>query len=85
MKLLKRQRRFGVRIGRKYADFQGTKEEFQQVLQQDPELVGMDIATIIALAQLAYMVIQLIQKWRAKKKPVNALLLDDDEILAQLN
>lgn len=85
MKLLKRQRRFGVRIGRKYADFQGTKEEFQQVLQQDPELVGMDIATIIALAQLAYMVIQLIQKWRAKKKPVNALLLDDDEILAQLS
>lgn len=84
MKLLKRQRRFGVRIGRKYADFQGTQEEFVQVLQQDPELVGMDIATIIALAQLAYMVVQLIQKWRAKKKPVNALLLDDDEILSQL-
>jgi hypothetical protein len=84
MKLLKRQRRFGVRIARKYSDFQGTQEEFVQVLQQDPELVGMDITMILALAQLAYMVIQLIQKWRAKKKPVNALLLDDDEILAQL-
>lgn len=34
MKLLKRQRRFGVRIGRKYDDFQGTQEEFVQVLQQ---------------------------------------------------
>jgi hypothetical protein len=85
MKLLKRQRRFGVRIGRKYADFQGTKEEFEQALKQDPEVKGMDIATIMALAQLAWMVVQLIQKWRAKKKPVIALLLDDDEILSQLN
>lgn len=84
MKLLKKQRRLGVRLGRKYADFQGSKEDLQLALQQDPELVGMDIATIIALAQLVYMVIQLIQKWRAKKNPTNALLLDDDEILAQL-
>jgi hypothetical protein len=74
-----------VRIGRKYADFQGTKEEFEQALKQDPEVKGMDIATIMALAQLAWMVVQLIQKWRAKKKPVIALLLDDDEILSQLN
>ena len=84
MKLLKRQRRLGVRLGRKYADFQGTKEELQAVLQQDPGIAKMDIATIMALAQLTWMVIQLIQKWRAKKKPVNDLLLDDDEILSQL-
>lgn len=84
MKLLKKQRRLGVRLGRKYADFQGTKEDLELTLQQDPEVAKMDIATIIALAQLAYMVIQLIQKWRAKKNPTNALLLDDDEILSQL-
>lgn len=85
MRLLKRQRRLAVRIGRKYAEFQGTKEELKETLSRDEQIVGMDPMTIAAIAQLVYLVIQLIQKWRANKKPVNALLLDDDEILAQLN
>ena len=85
MRLLKRQRRLAVRIGRKYAYFQGTREELKEVLKQDEQLIGMDPMTIAAIAQIVYMVIQLIQKWRAKKKPVNALLLDDDEILSELN
>jgi hypothetical protein len=73
-----------VRIARKYQDFKGTKEQLIEVLKQDKELVGIDPAQIMALIQLIQMVIELIQKWREKKKPVNAILLDDDEILSKL-
>ena len=84
VKLTKRRKRLlAVRIGRKYSTFTGTQDQLLKKLQKDPELSGIDPATIMAIVQAIMLVIQLIQKWRENKNP-SALLFNDDEILAQL-
>lgn len=84
VKLTKRRRGLlSVRIARKYSTFTGTPEQLEKKLMKDPELAGIDPATIMAIVQAIVLIIQLIQKWREKKNP-SALLLNDDEILAQL-
>ena len=84
VKLTKRRKRLlAVRVGRKYSTFTGTQDQLLKKLQKDPELSGIDPATIMAIVQAIMLVIQLIQKWRENKNP-SALLFNDDEILAQL-
>lgn len=84
VKLTKRRKRLlAVRVGRKYSTFTGTQDQLLKKLQKDPELSGIDPATIMAIVQAIMLVIQLIQKWRENKNQ-SALLFNDDEILAQL-
>lgn len=84
LRLTKRRRGLlAVRIGRKYSTFTGTQEQLEKKLAKDPELAGIDPATIMAIVQAVMLVIQLIQKWRENKNP-SALLLEDAEILKQV-
>jgi len=78
-------KRLAVRIARQYQDFTGTPEELLVLLQQDKELVGIDPMLIIAGVSLIINIIRLIQEYRRKKNASSVLLLDDDEILAQLS
>lgn len=84
-KFTKRRRNLlAVRIARKYSTFTGSKEQLLKKLEKDPDLVGVDPATIMAMIQAIMLIIQLIQKWRENKNP-SALLLTDDEILEQID
>ena len=50
-----------------------TKEEFVAAVKNDPEVVGLDVATILALITLAY---KLYQLWKSRK--ANAAEIPED-------
>lgn len=81
LRILKRNKRLAVRIARKYPDFKGTKQELQDLVLADPDVVGIDPILIISLVGLILNIIKFLQD---RKKNPSTLLLDDDEILSKV-
>ncbi len=61
----RRARQLAAQLWRQYRDVERCKVEFETLAQSDPQLVGLDPATILMLVQL---VIKLWLWWRERKE-----------------